>query len=235
MQKETIRTMAVALSSVLMFSSVGLIAGCNRHGDAGSRVADDAVWYDTVKLELESPYEDLALNYGMMHEPVYVGDYLFVLVTGEKRFNYDEALSDPDFDFNDYVINSVLKYDLEGTLVEEIDFGSDLELDNFQVDNMSEYDGKLKISATASEAGSWTTDSYCVIYNPESGEVKEQEIFLGDMPMMTDSGTFIINGAERVIVSQLVRSPSVYYSKEIDKNGKPVFAYIVCNNAVISE
>ena len=87
-----------------------------------SRVADDAVWYDTVKLELESPYEDLALNYGMMHEPVYVGDYLFVLVTGEKRFNYDEALSDPDFDFNDYVINSVLKYDLEGTLVEEIDF-----------------------------------------------------------------------------------------------------------------
>ena len=62
------------------------------------------------------------------------------------------------------------------------------------------------------------------LFNNETGEVKEQEIFLGDMPLMTDSGTFIINGAERVIVSQLVRSPSVYYSKEIDKNGKPVFA-----------
>jgi len=62
------------------------------------------------------------------------------------------------------------------------------------------------------------------LFNNETGEVKEQEIFLGDMPLMTESGTFIINGAERVVVSQLVRSPSVYYSKAIDKNGKPVFA-----------
>ncbi len=62
------------------------------------------------------------------------------------------------------------------------------------------------------------------LFNNETGEVKEQEIFLGDMPLMTESGTFIINGAERVIVSQLVRSPNAYYSKEIDKNGKPIFA-----------
>ncbi|MCR5741172.1 MAG: DNA-directed RNA polymerase subunit beta [Gammaproteobacteria bacterium] len=58
------------------------------------------------------------------------------------------------------------------------------------------------------------------LFNHETGEVKEQEIFLGDMPIMTDSGTFIINGAERVIVSQLVRSPSVYFNREIDKNGR---------------
>ena len=58
------------------------------------------------------------------------------------------------------------------------------------------------------------------LFNHETGEVKEQEIFLGDMPVMTDSGTFIINGAERVIVSQLVRSPSVYFNREIDKNGR---------------
>ncbi len=59
------------------------------------------------------------------------------------------------------------------------------------------------------------------LFNQETGEVKEQEIFLGDMPIMTESGTFVINGAERVIVSQLVRSPSVYFGKEIDKkNGK---------------
>ena len=56
----------------------------------------------------------------------------------------------------------------------------------------------------------------------ETGEVKEQTIFLGDMPLMTDAGTFIINGAERVIVSQLVRSPSVYFKKEIDKNGRHI-------------
>ena len=58
------------------------------------------------------------------------------------------------------------------------------------------------------------------LFNRESGEVKEQEIFMGDMPMMTDSGTFVINGAERVIVSQLVRSPSVYFNREIDKSGR---------------
>ncbi|WP_174615389.1 DNA-directed RNA polymerase subunit beta [Virgibacillus ihumii] len=58
------------------------------------------------------------------------------------------------------------------------------------------------------------------LINNETGEVKEQEVFMGDFPLMTDTGTFIINGAERVIVSQLVRSPSVYYNEKIDKNGK---------------
>ncbi len=59
------------------------------------------------------------------------------------------------------------------------------------------------------------------LFNVETGEVKEQEIYLGDMPFMTESGSFIINGAERAIVSQLVRSPSVYFSKEVDKkNGR---------------
>ena len=60
------------------------------------------------------------------------------------------------------------------------------------------------------------------VFIHETGEVKEQEIFLGDIPMMTDAGTFIINGAERVIVSQLVRSPSIYFKKEVDKNGRRV-------------
>ena len=58
------------------------------------------------------------------------------------------------------------------------------------------------------------------LFNQETGEVKEQEIYLGDMPIMTDSGSFVINGAERVIVSQLVRSPSVYFGREVDKNGR---------------
>ena len=62
------------------------------------------------------------------------------------------------------------------------------------------------------------------VFIHETGEVKEQEIFLGDMPLMTEAGTFIINGAERVIVSQLVRSPSVYYKKEIDKNGRRIIS-----------
>ena len=68
------------------------------------------------------------------------------------------------------------------------------------------------------------------LINKETGEVKEQEIFMGDFPLMTDNGTFIINGAERVIVSQLVRSPGVYYSVKIDKTGKKLFSTTVIPN-----
>ncbi len=68
------------------------------------------------------------------------------------------------------------------------------------------------------------------LINNETGEVKEQEVFMGDFPLMTDTGTFIINGAERVIVSQLVRSPSVYYNDKIDKNGKRGVAATVIPN-----
>lgn len=68
------------------------------------------------------------------------------------------------------------------------------------------------------------------LWNKETGEVKESEIFMGDFPLMTDSGTFVINGAERVIVSQLVRSPGVYYSAEKDKTGKDLFKTTVIPN-----
>ena len=68
------------------------------------------------------------------------------------------------------------------------------------------------------------------LLNKETGEVKEQEIFMGDFPLMTESGTFIINGAERVIVSQLVRSPGVYYSDAFDKTGKKLFKSTVIPN-----
>ena len=68
------------------------------------------------------------------------------------------------------------------------------------------------------------------VFINETGEVKEQEVFLGDMPMMTDAGTFIINGVERVIQNQLVRSPSIYFKREIDKNGRPVVSGEVIPN-----
>jgi len=68
------------------------------------------------------------------------------------------------------------------------------------------------------------------LINKETGEVKEQEIFMGDFPKMTPAGTFIINGAERVIVSQLVRAPSVYYAQEFDKVGKKLFSSQVIPN-----
>jgi len=63
----------------------------------------------------------------------------------------------------------------------------------------------------------------CRLINKETGEIKEQEVFIGELPLMTERGTFIINGAERVIVNQIVRSPGVYFKDEQDKNGRKTF------------
>ena len=68
------------------------------------------------------------------------------------------------------------------------------------------------------------------LINKETGEVKEQEVFMGDLPLMTEKGTFIINGAERVVVSQLVRSPGVYYVQSIDKAGKRLYSSTLIPN-----
>lgn len=68
------------------------------------------------------------------------------------------------------------------------------------------------------------------LQNKETGEIKEQEVFMGDFPLMTEQGTFVINGAERVIVSQLVRSPGVYYNVSRDKSGKKLFSSTVIPN-----
>ncbi len=68
------------------------------------------------------------------------------------------------------------------------------------------------------------------LYNKSTMEIKQQEVFMGDMPMMTETGTFIINGAERVVVNQLVRSPGVYYKIERDKTGKPLYSSTLIPN-----
>ena len=68
------------------------------------------------------------------------------------------------------------------------------------------------------------------LINHETGEIKAQDVFFGDFPLMTEQGTFIINGAERVIVSQLVRSPGVYYNSELDKNGRENYGTTVIPN-----
>src|SRR5579875_3755460 len=68
------------------------------------------------------------------------------------------------------------------------------------------------------------------LINKETGEVKEQEVFMGDFPLMTEQGTFIINGAERVVVSQLVRSPGAYYDQDVDPSGSRIFTATVIPN-----
>ncbi len=68
------------------------------------------------------------------------------------------------------------------------------------------------------------------LINKETGEVKEQEIFMGDFPLMTEKGTFVINGAERVVVNQLIRSPGVYFAEQIDLSGKKLYTATIIPN-----
>lgn len=91
---------------------------------------------------------------------------------------------------------------------------------------------KYNVSEARSHDANYSAPMYAKLrlINKETGEVKDQEVFFGDIPLMTEMGTFIINGAERVIVSQLVRSPGVYYNEKVDKNGKQSFGTTLIPN-----
>ncbi len=111
--------------------------------------------------------------------------------------------------------------DYTGNLVLDfVDYYIDLDKPNYSIAECKErdvtYSAALRVKAR--------------LLNKESGEIKESEVFMGDFPLMTDSGTFVINGAERVIVSQLVRSPGVYFKMEHDKTGKELFSSTVIPN-----
>ncbi|WP_300384754.1 DNA-directed RNA polymerase subunit beta [Clostridium sp.] len=108
-----------------------------------------------------------------------------------------------------------------GNLVLEfVDYKLDMDNIKYSVEECKErdatYAAPLKVSVR--------------LQNKETGEIKEQEVFMGDFPLMTEQGTFIINGAERVIVSQLVRSPGVYYNYSVDKTGEKLYSATVIPN-----
>ena len=111
--------------------------------------------------------------------------------------------------------------DYTGNLVLDfVDYRLDVDKPNYSIEECKErdatYAAALRVTAR--------------LLNKESGEIKESEVFMGDFPLMTESGTFIINGAERVAVSQLVRSPGVYYKMDYDKTGKELFSSTVIPN-----
>lgn len=111
--------------------------------------------------------------------------------------------------------------DYSGNLVLDfIDYTLDVDNPNYSVIECKErdatYSAALRVTAR--------------LLNKETGEIKESNVFMGEFPLMTDSGTFVINGAERVIVSQLVRSPGVYYKMDHDKTGFELFSSTVIPN-----
>ena len=108
-----------------------------------------------------------------------------------------------------------------------IDYSGNLVLEFF--DYYMEKETKYSLEEAKSRDATYSTRLHVKVrlINRETGEIKEQEIYLGDFPVMTDSGTFVINGAERVVVSQLVRSPGCYYDSSYDKAGKKLYTATV--------
>ncbi|MGE4582503.1 MAG: DNA-directed RNA polymerase subunit beta [Synechococcus sp.] len=127
-----------------------------------------------------------------------------------------------------------------------LDLGLIEELESFSP--ITDYTGKLELHFIGSEYrlkrprhdveeakrrdATFASQMYvtCRLVNKETGEIKEQEVFIGELPLMTERGTFIINGAERVIVNQIVRSPGVYFKDEMDKNGRRTYNASVIPN-----
>ncbi|MGB5595221.1 MAG: DNA-directed RNA polymerase subunit beta, partial [Crocosphaera sp.] len=128
--------------------------------------------------------------------------------------------------------HSSFRWFLEEGLIEELnsfspitDYTGKLEL-HFLGDNYKLKEPKYDVDEAKRRDSSYSVQMYVPtrLINKETGEIKEQEVFIGDLPLMTDRGTFIINGAERVIVNQIVRSPGVYYKAETDKNGRRTYS-----------
>jgi DNA-directed RNA polymerase subunit beta len=149
--------------------------------------------------------------------------------------NVDEVLQMPNLIevqknsykwFLDYGIKEVLQEisgitDYTGNLVLDfVNHNLDIENPNYSIDECKERDATYSAPLRAKVR----------LLNKETGEIKESEVFLGDFPLMTESGTFMINGAERVVVSQLVRSPGVYYSMSYNRTGKQLFNLIAIPN-----
>ena len=153
------------------------------------------------------------MSFSRINEVLDMPDLIEVQKNSYRRFveeDLKEVLAD---------ISPITDYS-EKLVLEFVDYKIDFEHPKYPVEECKErdvnYSAPLRVTVR--------------LINKETGEVKEQPVFMGDFPLMTDQGTFIINGAERVIVSQLVRSPGVYYSEAIDKVGKHLFSAQVIPN-----
>ncbi|MCP6759308.1 MAG: DNA-directed RNA polymerase subunit beta [Fischerella sp. CENA71] len=146
----------------------------------------------------------------------------------------NDTIMEPAFLLPDLIEiqRSSFRWFLEEGLIEELnsfspitDYTGKLEL-HFLGQNYKLKEPKYDVDEAKRRDSTYAVQMYVPtrLINKETGEIKEQEVFIGDLPLMTDRGTFIINGAERVIVNQIVRSPGVYYKSEIDKNGRRTYS-----------
>ncbi|MDD2648582.1 MAG: DNA-directed RNA polymerase subunit beta [Eubacteriales bacterium] len=152
------------------------------------------------------------MSFSRIDEVLEMPDLIEVQKNSYKRFldeDLREVLNDvsPITDFSENLVLEFVDYSLDEAPKNSVDRCKERDMT---------YSAPLKV--------------FVRLKNRETGEIKESEVFMGDFPLMTDNGAFIINGAERVIVSQLVRSPGVYYVRTIDKAGKSLYSTTVIPN-----
>ncbi len=157
--------------------------------------------------------KNVRMSFSRIDEVLEMPNLIEVQKKSYQRF-LDEGLKDVFKDISgitDYTGNLVLEF---------LDYHLDMDRPNYSVAECKERDATYSAALRVKVR----------LLNKENGEIKESEVFMGDFPLMTDSGTFIINGAERVVVSQLIRSPGVYFKMEHDKTGKELFSSTVIPN-----
>lgn len=157
--------------------------------------------------------KNVRMSFSRIDEVLEMPNLIEVQKKSYQRF-LDEGLKDVFKDISgitDYTGNLVLEF---------LDYHLDMDRPNYSVAECKERDATYSAALRVKVR----------LLNKENGEIKESEVFMGDFPLMTDSGTFVINGAERVVVSQLIRSPGVYFKMEHDKTGKELFSSTVIPN-----
>ena len=153
------------------------------------------------------------MSFGKVPDATEIPNLIEVQLNSYKWF-LDEGLQEVFDDINpltNFTGNLVLEF---------VDYKLDMENIKYEVEECKERDATYAAPLKV----------FVRLQNTETLEIKEQEVFMGELPLMTEQGTFVINGAERVIVSQLVRSPGVYYNFNRDKSGKKLFASTVIPN-----
>jgi DNA-directed RNA polymerase subunit beta len=176
-------------------------------------MADSQLWLRHASYRLPLKFNQVDKGKGMTNDDKYM----------ESAFLLPDLIE---------IQRSSFRWFLEEGLIEELnsfspitDYTGKLEL-HFLGNNYKLKEPKYSVEESKRRDSTYAVQMYVPtrLLNKETGDIKEQEVFIGDLPLMTDRGTFIINGAERVIVNQIVRSPGVYYKSEIDKNGRRTYS-----------
>lgn len=181
---------SLVLASAMLMTSATMFAGCKKKGANREKVAEDSLWYDCKKIDLKVPYAKDEISQAMFSSPVYIDDSIYVVLVGEKVFDMNEAMKDPDFDFNKYILNSICKYDLEGNLVKEYPIENSFAADAVQINKLTEDDGRIKVEFLGASMVDQSTSTYFGYFDPESGKIVDTyEVNFGssDIAMVDES------------------------------------------------